>query len=146
MSFIKKQGVCGWIVVAAVILALVSMIMYIVNSNTGYMEGMGMNALPVVFTVIFIIGAVIVLALSDKMNESLSGLLLFVLALLVAGSALVFIVERVDVIGDMLNPVNHPDAQVKAVREAVAGISIYLVAFVAMVIATIGGRLAKKEE
>lgn len=80
MSFIKKQGVCGWIVVAAVILALVSMIMYIVNSNTGYMEGMGMNALPVVFTVIFIIGAVIVLALSDKMNESLSGLLLFVLA------------------------------------------------------------------
>ena len=34
MSFIKKQGVCGWIVVAAVILALVSMIMYIVNSNT----------------------------------------------------------------------------------------------------------------
>ncbi len=146
MSFIKKQGVCGWIVVAAVILALVSMIMYIVNSNTGYMEGMGMNALPVVFTVIFIIGAVIVLALSDKMNESLSGLLLFVLALLVAGSALVFIVERVDVIGDMLNPVNHPDAQVKAVREAIAGISIYLVAFVAMVIATIGGRLAKKEE
>ena len=107
---------------------------------------MGMNALPVVFTVIFIIGAVIVLALSDKMNESLSGLLLFVLALLVAGSALVFIVERVDVIGDMLNPVNHPDAQVKAVREAIAGISIYLVAFVAMVIATIGGRLAKKEE
>ena len=146
MSFIKKQGVCGWIVVAAVILALVSMIMYIVNSNTGYMEGMGMNALPVVFTVIFIIGAVIVLALSDKMNESLSGLLLFVLALLVAGSALVFIVERVDVIGDMLNPVNHPDAQVKAVREAIAGISIYLVAFVAMVIATIGGSLAKKEE
>lgn len=146
MSFIKKQGVCGWIVVAAVILALVSMIMYIVNSNTGYMEGMGMNALPVVFTVIFIIGAVIVFALSDKMNESLSGLLLFVLALLVAGSALVFIVERVDVIGDMLNPVNHPDAQVKAVREAIAGISIYLVAFVAMVIATIGGRLAKKEE
>ena len=146
MSFIKKQGVCGWIVVAAAIFALVSMIMYIVNSNTGYMEGMGMNALPVVFTVIFIIGAVIVLALSDKMNESLSGLLLFVLALLVAGSALVFIVERVDVIGDMLNPVNHPDAQVKAVREAIAGISIYLVAFVAMVIATIGGRLAKKEE
>ena len=146
MSFIKKQGVCGWIVVAAVILALVSMIMYIVNSNTGYMEGMGMNALPVVFTVIFIIGAVIVLALSDKMNESLSGLLLFVLALLVAGSALVFIVERVDVIGDMLNPVNHPDAQVKAVREAIAGISIYLVAFVAMVIPTIGGRLANKEE
>ena len=146
MSFIKKQGVCGWIVVAAVILALVSMVMYIVNSNTGYMEGMGMNALPVVFTVIFIVGAVIVLALSEKMNESLSGLLLFVLALLVAGSALVFIVERVDVIGDMLNPVNHPDAQVKAVREAIAGISIYLVAFVAMVIATIGGRLAKKEE
>lgn len=145
MNFIKKQGVMGWIVVAAVILALVSMIVYIVNSTTGYMDGNAMNAAPVILTVIFIVGAVILLAVSDRLDERVSGAILFVLSLLVAASALVFIVERVAVISDMLNPVNHPDAQVKTVQAAIAGISLYLVSFLAMVVATIGGRLAKKE-
>ncbi len=146
MNFIKKQGVMGWIVVAAVILALVSMIVYIVNSTTGYMDGNAMNAAPVILTIVFIVGAVILLAVSDRLDERVSGAILFVLSLLVAASALVFIVERVAVISDMLNPVNHPDAQVKTVQAAIAGISLYLVSFLAMVVATIGGRLAKKED
>ena len=146
MNFIKKQGVMGWIVVAAVILALVSMIVYIVNSMTGYMDGNAMNAAPVILTIVFIVGAVILLAVSDRLDERVSGAILFVLSLLVAASALVFIVERVAVISDMLNPVNHPDAQVKTVQAAIAGISLYLVSFLAMVVATIGGRLAKKED
>lgn len=145
MKFVKKQNVFGWILCVAAVLSLVSMILYIVNSTSGYMKGIDVNATPIVLPILAILGSAALWLFSDKLDDRLTGLATFALAILLAVSAVIFAIERVDVIGDMLNPVNHPVAQEKAVSGAIVGIVFYIVTFLIYTVTTFAGRLTKKE-
>ena len=144
MNFIKKQNVFGWILCAGTFLAFVSWIIYLVNSTTGYLASEPTEATPIVLPILVIIGSIALWLFSDKLDDRLVGLASFVLCILMAFATMMYIVDRVDVIGDLLNPVNHPAAQISAVNVAIAGIVMYLVTFIVYVVATIGGRLTKK--
>lgn len=47
MNWIKKQNAGTWIMLGSVVLALVALIIYIVNSTTGELAGSEMDMIPI---------------------------------------------------------------------------------------------------
>lgn len=140
----KKVNAFGWILCVSALLALAGVIVYIVNTTTGYLAGAPVNPLVILLPALVILCAVFLFLKPDALNDRLTGIVTFLLAVLMAVATVLFVVERVDVIGDMLNPVNHPDTQVTAVTWAIVGIALYLVSFLGTAITTLSDRLARK--
>lgn len=110
MNFIKKQTVFGWVTLGAAVLGLVAMIVYIVSGTTGYMDGQPLAALPIVFTVISILGLGALFAVADKLDRRIVGGILFVIDILLAVSLCLFIADRVQLFADVyFIPVNFPE-------------------------------------
>lgn len=143
MKLIKKQNVFGWVSVGGAVLALIAMIIFAVNSTTGYLAGQPINALPIVLPVIAILGAAALFVFEDRLDPRLQGVATFALALLSALSLVFTVVARIDVMGDLLNPIDHPEEQVYAVNVAIAAMVFYGLSFAAFVAATVAGKLHK---
>ena len=139
----KKVNIFGWILCVSAVIALVGIIVYVVNTTTGYIAGSPVNALVILLPVVVIACAVVLFLKPDLVNEPLTGIITFALAVLMAVATILFIVERVEVVGDMLNPVNHPDSQVTAVTWSIVGIVLYFVSFLGTAVTTLSDRLAK---
>lgn len=146
MQYIKKQNVFGWLLCLGAVLSLVSMIIYISNSTTGFLSDIGVNAFIVTAPVLAILGSVALFLFSDKLDERLVGLATFVIGMLIAIACTQYIVVRVDAIGALLNPIPHPDAEIAAVNQSITGIVFYAVTMLVYVAITIGGRLTRKTE
>ena len=52
MNWIKKQNAGTWIMLGSVVLALVALIIYIVNSTTGELAGSEMDMIPIWLTIV----------------------------------------------------------------------------------------------
>lgn len=146
MQYIKKQNVFGWLLCAGAVLSLVSMIIYIANSTTGFLADSGVNAFIIIASLVAILGSVALFLFSDKLDERLVGLATFIIGLFIAIACVQYIVVRVDAIGALLNPIPHPDAEVAAVNQSITGIVFYAVTMLVYVATTIAGRLTKKTE
>lgn len=140
----KKVNIFGWILCVSAVIALVGIIVYVVNTTTGYIAGTPVNALVVLLPLLVIACAAVLFLKPDLLNDTLTGIVTFVLAVLMAVATILFIVERVEVVGDMLNPVNHPDSQVTAVTWSIVGIVLYFVSFLGTAVTTLSNRLAKR--
>ena len=55
----KKVNVFGWILCVSAVIALVGVIVYIVNTTTGYIAGTPVNALVILLPVVVIACAVV---------------------------------------------------------------------------------------
>ena len=141
MKFVKKQNAFGWVLMAGAVLALIGLIVYIVNSTTGYIAGETVNAIPIVLPILSILGAVALWLYSEKLDDRITGVATFVLAVLMAISIVMLLVARIDVMGDLLNPIEHSAAQIKTVNVAIIAIVFNALSFVAFVVTTIAGRL-----
>ncbi len=144
MKFVKKQNAFGWVLMAGAVLALIGLIVYIVNSTTGYIAGEPVNAIPIVLPILSILGAVALWLYSEKLDDRITGVATFVLAVLMAISIVMLLVARIDVMGDLLNPIEHSAAQIKTVNVAIIAIVFNALSFVAFVVTTIAGRLHKE--
>ncbi len=144
MSFIKKQNVFGWLLCAGAVLSLVSMIIYIANSTSGFLAGIGVNAYIIIASLVAILGSIALFLFSDKLDERLVGLATFIIGMLIAIAGVEFVVVRIDAIGELLNPIPHTDAEISAVNVAITGIVFYVVTMLIYVVTTIAGRLHKK--
>ena len=140
----RKVNIFGWILCVSAAIALVGIIVYIVNTTTGDIAGSPVNALVILLPVLVIACAVVLFLKPDLLNDTLTGIVTFVLAVLMAAATILFIVDRVEVVGDMLNPVNHPDSQVTAVTWSIVGIVLYFVSFLGTAVTTLSNRLAKR--
>lgn len=140
----KKVNIFGWILCVSAVIALVGVIVYIINTTTGYIAGAPVNALVILLPVIVIACAVVLFLKPDLLGDRITGIATFLLAVLMAVATVLFILERVEVVGDMLNPVNHPDSQVTAVTWSIVGIILYFVSFLGTAVTTLSDRLAKK--
>lgn len=141
MNFIKKQNAFGWVLLGGAVLSLIAMIIYAVNSTTGYLAGQDVNAWPIALPIIAMLGAVALWLFSDKLDTRITAALTFALALLMAFSIVTLVAARIDLFGDMLNPVNHPASEGKAVNVAIAAIVFNALAFVAFTVTTVAGKL-----
>ena len=143
---VKKQSASGAALIVAIILAVVGVVIYYINSTTGYMVGSEMSTLPLVLPVVVAVVGLIVRLIGGKWNSKAYGFFTFILALAMAYALKEFVVARVDVITDLLNPVNHPEEQYTSVIVAIVGIVVYLISFLALVVATFGSSPVKVVE
>lgn len=140
----KKVNAFGYILCASAALGLAGLVVYLVNSLTGYLAGNAPLSAPIILLPIVVAACAVFLFLKpDAFSDTVTGIVTFALAVLMAVATVMFVAARVDVIGDMLNPVNHPDTQVTAVTWAIVGIVLYLVSFLGAAISTLSDRLAK---
>lgn len=144
MNLIKKQNVFGWVALAAAVLALIGMILYITTSTTGFMAGQDMSALPIVFSLIAIIALVITPLFSDRLDGRVVGGILFAVVLLLVVSFCVFINARVQLFADVyFIPVNYPEGEGTALNASIVGYVFYVLALVATIVAGFADKLHK---
>jgi hypothetical protein len=141
----KKTNAFGKILCVSGLLALAGLIVYLINTLTGYMSSLHTAIAPlvVILPAVAILCAVF-LTMKPTALKGLTGIATFVLAVLMGVATVFFVKERVDVIGDMLNPVNHPDTQKTAVILSIVGIALYFLSFLGLVITTGSDKLAKE--
>ncbi len=141
----KKTNALGKILCVSGLLALAGLFVYLINTLTGYMSSLHTAIAPlvVILPAVAILCAVF-LTMKPTALKGLTGIATFVLAVLMGVATVFFVKERVDVIGDMLNPVNHPDTQKTAVILSIVGIALYFLSFLGLVITTGSDKLAKE--
>ena len=141
----NKTNAFGKILCVSGILALAGMIVYAINTLTGYMAGISATIKPLVL-ILPAVAVLCILFLTFKPNalKGFTGVSTFVIAVLLAVGTVLLVQDRVDVIGDMLNPVNHPDTQVTAVTWSLVAIGLYCLSFLGAVITTLSDRIAKQ--
>ena len=145
MKYVKQQNIFVWITVAAAVLALISMIIYIVTGTTGFMSGTILNALPIVFTILAIAVLVASVLLSAKLDKRIVGVMLAVACVLLAVSFCIFIVERIQIFADVwFIPVNYPEAEGAALSSSVTGIVFYILSVVCVIVAGFAEKLNKE--
>lgn len=146
MDMIKKQTPYGWITLAAAIMALVGMIIYIATSTTGYLAGTAVDAWPIVLAVIVILVAVALVLFSDKIDSRITGAIIVVLAALVAIGFARFVLARVTLIADVyFIPVNFPASEAETLYASIVGFVFYVLTFIALAIAAFGSGLTKSK-
>ena len=147
MNFIKKQTVFGWVTLAATVLGLIAMIIYIVSGTTGSMAGQPVSALPIGFTIISVLGLGALFAVADKLDKRIVGALLFVIDVLLAVALCLFIVDRVQLFADVyFIPVNYPPSEVAALNTSIVGMVFYIIAIVAVVVTGFAKQLHKSDD
>ena len=141
----KKTNAFGKLLCLSAILALIGMVVYVVNTTTGYMAGLHTPIDPLVLILPFIvIVCALFLTLRPDACKGATGAVTLILSLLMAAATVFFVKGRVDVVGDMLNPVNHPDTQVTAVTWSLIGIGLYCLSYLFTVVTTLSDKLAKE--
>ena len=142
----KKVNVFGKILCIAAVLALVGVVVYIVNSSVGYLAGTGMNTLTVLLPLIVIACSLVLIFVPNIINDTITGIITFLLSVGMGYAVVTFVVARIDLIADLLNPVNHPANEYTAFTWTCVGLVLYVLAFLGTLIATMGTRLAKKKK
>ncbi len=138
-NMIKKQTVFGWLSVAAGVLALVALIVYSINSDTGYYASSSTNSLPIAFAVISIVLCIGAPIIADKMDSRIPNVFVLIAAVLMSAAACVYILERVSLFADMwFIPTDPPAAESAALAPTMVGIIFYFVSALAAVAACFG--------
>ena len=141
----KNTNAFGKILCASGLLAFAGLIVYLINTFTGYMASLHTTIAPLVIVLpVVAILCTVFLTIKPTALKGLTGVATFVLAVLMGVATVFFVKARVDVIGDMLNPVNHPDTQKTAVIVSIVGIALYFLSFLGLVITTSSDKLAKE--
>ncbi|MCD8295600.1 MAG: hypothetical protein LUE27_10220 [Clostridia bacterium] len=139
MNMIKKQTVFGWLSIAAGVLSLVALIVYCVNSGTGYYASSSTNGLPIAFAVISVVLLIGAPLIADKMDSRIMPVFVLIAAVLMATSACVYIWERVPMFADMwFIPTTPPAAEQAALAPSMAGIIFYFISAIVAVVACFG--------
>lgn len=145
LAWIKKQSVSSWIAMATAALTLVAMIIYIVNSTTGYLTGSNMNAVPVVFSVISIVLLAALVATSGKLNHWIITLIMLATVVLLSVSLSVMVGARTDVAGDQWFIPGMATAEKGAcLNGAIAAAVFYIISILAVFAMAFTARFEKK--
>ncbi len=132
------------LLLSSVLLSLIGLILYIVVSTTGYFVGDAPNAYVILGTILFAVITIAFIFLEDKI-EKYDSIVFFVLAALFVLAFVFFVLDKEEVVGEMLIPVNHPQKQIDAATTSIVGIAFYLVSFVLFTVASFLGKGKVKE-
>jgi|GEM_PF-566054 len=144
-TFGKKPTAAGWLCLSSLLLALVSFVLYLVNSLGGYFADGGIDGRVLAFHLVGLLAFVAFLLLAGKNKWADTGfyLLIGIFLLLAFGFT---ISQRAEPIGDMLVPVNHPLGEIKAVKVAMTGIVFNGLSFLTLAVASFFASPVKKEK
>ncbi len=120
---------------AAVAATLIGLVIYLVNSTTGYMAGQGLNALVIGLSVVSMVALAARVFAGDRLPEVLNDVLLVGSEVLLLVSFAQFVLERVRLAADIyFIPVNYPASEQTSLNVALIGVAYYLVAIVLLVV------------
>lgn len=130
-GWIKKNGVT----VAAVLMAAAGMVIYMVTSMTGYLASSAVNPWPVVCTVAAVVMLVVSAGMGSKMTAVMGDILVMAASVLLLVSFYYFVLARVQLAADVyFIPVNYPASEATALHISVAGVVLYLLADIAVIV------------
>lgn len=143
LAFIKKQTIASWLVCAGTILGLIAVIIFLVNSTTGYFAGQYMNAwIPLAsFLAIIIASCAIIFAENVKRYIDIG----IMLAVILLGLSLVmYIYSRIDVMANVwFIPVPNSDTEIASVNTALTGIIFYGISILTLITASFFNKFVK---
>lgn len=119
----------------ATIVTLIGFVMYLIVSTTGYFVGKAPNLVVTILSIVFMLGSIAFIAFDDKVKKY-DTIVFFLLAVCLILSIIFFILDKEEVVGDMLIPVNHPQKEIDAAITSIVSIVIYLVAFITFTVTT----------
>lgn len=121
--------------IVAMAATLVGLVIYIVNSTTGYMAGQGMSVPLIVLSVVAVIALVLRIAVRDRLPAVLADVLLIAPEVMLLASFAQFVLARVRLAADIyFIPVNYPASEQVSLNVALIGVGCYLVAIIALVV------------
>lgn len=135
INFIKRQTIGSWLVLAGALLALVSVIIFLVNATTGYFRSLPMVGWIPVCSFIAIVLAVLSIVFANKLKR-FADIGVIVAVILLCLSLGLFIMDRVEIFGDVwfMSLVLPPsEAEIAAADGAITGIVFYAVSILVLV-------------
>lgn len=145
MNWIKKQGVAGLLLAVAAICAIVAVIIYGVNSTTGVMQNVELDAAPIVYSVIAIVLVVAMIAVTGKVPQWVISAAMVAVVVLLTLSIGDFIYNRTDVAGNQwfIPDLDTPE-QGACLSQAIVGVVFYALSVVAVVVSAFIGKFNKE--
>lgn len=141
LDWIKKQGIGSYLSVGAAVLTLIAMIIYIVNSTTGYYAGGSPDGVVVAFSVIAILLLAALVATNGKAPHWAASLVIVAVVVLLSVCLANFISGRTDPAADewFIPETSADPSRGECLNTAIAGAVFYVLAILAtMVVAFIG--------
>lgn len=121
---------------AAAVLGLIGLAVYLVNTLTGYMAGRGVNVLLVVASVVAVAALGARALRPEALGPLVTGGLLMGGAVLLILSFALFALGRVTIVADVyFLPVNYPQSEQTSLFVAFAGLAVYLLAILTTAVA-----------
>lgn len=120
---------------AAAAATLIGLMVYLVNSTTGYMAGQGLSALVIALSVVAIVALAARAFAGNRLPAVLNDVLLIGAEVLLLVSFAQFVLERVRLATDIyFIPVNYPASEQTSLNVALIGVACYLVAILLLVV------------
>lgn len=138
----KKLNLRNILLLASDISALVGLIIYLIVATTGYFVGNAPHIGILLLSIFYIIGTILLVLFDDKI-EKYETILFLALAAMIILSFVFFVLDKEEVVGEMMIPVNHPQKQIEAAKTTIVGVTFYFVSFVLF---AIGSFFARKKE
>lgn len=130
-KFFSSRSVSSYLLLASFVLGLVGFILYLVNDNSGYLAGRGIDPLGTTFFVLYLVCSLGIFFFEDKLNQFSLLLKLITLGFLVAAFCL-FCYERKTVVADIyFIPVNYPDSEKACMNATFVNLLFDLLSFIA---------------
>lgn len=146
MKNLKQQGKSPALLLASAVVSAAGLIVYLVNTLTGYMAGRGLNAIVVAATAVAIIALVADAVSMDKLNDmAIDGIMVGAAVLQIVGF-LFFVLDRVSIVADVyFLPVNYPAAEETALNMSIVGFVLYILAIILTAVAAFSTRPGEKQ-
>ena len=124
-----KLTVRNLLLLISLITGIVGFIIYMITATTGYFVNKSPNAIVLVFSILFILAAIAFIAFDEKIGK-FDTIVFFFLACCIILSFIFFILDKEEVVAEMMNPVNHPQKQIDAATNTIVGVVFYGVSFI----------------
>ena len=146
LNFIKKYSISGYIFFSSLVVLLISFIIFIVNSTSGYLAGKTVDPLTLSLLIISLCLGFALFFLEDKARK-ISPIVIAIIALLIGVSFCSFVYARLSLFADVyFIPVNYPAAEEASLNVALVGIIFILISFIGCVSSLFIGNLTKEEK
>lgn len=148
MNYIKRLGVGAYVALASIILEIIGLIIYSVNSTTGQMAGGSVSAAVVIFSILPIICILGAVFFDDKLNHYITSVIYLAAAIFTMLAICFFIMEREEVAANQwFIPGLDTEAQEACLSQAIVGVVFYGLSLVAtFVTGFLGNHILKKAE
>ena len=144
MNWIKKQNAGTWIMLGSVVLALVALIIYIVNSTTGELAGSEMDMIPIWLTIVSMALLLILFGAGKKLTHWIAAIVLFAIGVMLTMCIVLLSFGREAVATNLFIPGMATPGQISCVTVAIVCEAFYVLSISALIIASFIGNGEKK--